>query len=176
MEYKSDVIKNQKFEIGRTINFSLCNCEKCDFFNCPKKNYCLKTKPHKYSVLEFCESNINYILEKCDTSNDCKNFKLTYDLLSEFLDDCVQFPKGLFWSLQTIDNGIDKFEDSKCSGIHFVKFTRTGKELLVCEIKISTEEIYDYYSTETQYNFVKKTIKDLNKIKEFVIKYNNDKN
>lgn len=39
MELKFDVIKGQKFEIGRTINPFLCDCKECDFLNCPKKNY-----------------------------------------------------------------------------------------------------------------------------------------
>ena len=53
--YKADVIKNQKFDIGRTINPFKCDCEKCDFLHCPKNNYAVKTKPHKYKVSEFCE-------------------------------------------------------------------------------------------------------------------------
>lgn len=33
-------VKGQTFDIGRTINFTKCHCEKCDFMNCP--NYAKK--------------------------------------------------------------------------------------------------------------------------------------
>ena len=42
--YKADVIKNQKFDIGRTINPFKCDCEKCDFLHL--KNY-INTVQHQ---------------------------------------------------------------------------------------------------------------------------------
>ena len=42
MSFKMVPIKNQKFEIGRTINPFNCDCKKCDFMNCPKNNYAVK--------------------------------------------------------------------------------------------------------------------------------------
>lgn len=42
MPFKMVPVKNQKFEIGRTINPFNCDCKKCDFMNCPKNNYAVK--------------------------------------------------------------------------------------------------------------------------------------
>ena len=57
MEFKLIPAKNQKFDIGRTINFTKCNCEKCDFMHCPKNNYALKMVQKKYTVQEFFNEN-----------------------------------------------------------------------------------------------------------------------
>lgn len=55
MEFKLIPAKNQKFDIGRTINFTKCDCEKCDFMHCPKNNYALKMvqkKIHRSRVFQ----------------------------------------------------------------------------------------------------------------------------
>lgn len=36
MKFKLIPAKNQKFDVGRTINFTKCDCEKCDFMHCRK--------------------------------------------------------------------------------------------------------------------------------------------
>ena len=43
-------VKGQTFDIGRTINFTKCNCEKCDFMNCP--NYAKKMTVKKFVRFE----------------------------------------------------------------------------------------------------------------------------
>ena len=40
LEYELVPVKNQKFDIGRTINFTKCKCDKCDFLHCD--NYAKK--------------------------------------------------------------------------------------------------------------------------------------
>lgn len=42
MKFQLIPAKNQKFDIGRTINFTKCDCAKCDFMRCPKNNYAVK--------------------------------------------------------------------------------------------------------------------------------------
>ena len=41
MKLAFEPVKNQKFDIGRTINFTKCDCEVCNFMRCPKHNYAL---------------------------------------------------------------------------------------------------------------------------------------
>ena len=64
MKLKLDIVKKQRFEIGRTINPLLCDCEKCDFLHCPKDNYAVKMKPHKYTVKEFYEEWHDEIIKR----------------------------------------------------------------------------------------------------------------
>lgn len=95
MEFKLIPAKNQKFDIGRTINFTKCNCEKCDFMHCPKNNYALKMVQKKYTVQEFFNENKNEIVKK-------RSLKLyfNYETLSDFMDACVSgFPKGTYWNM-----------------------------------------------------------------------------
>lgn len=73
MEFKLIPAKNQKFDIGRTINFTKCNCEKCDFMHCPKNNYALKMVQKKYTVQEFFNENKNEIVKKTQ-------FKIVFQL------------------------------------------------------------------------------------------------
>ena len=42
MAFQMIPVKNQKFEIGRTINLSKCDCKECTYMNCPKHNYAVR--------------------------------------------------------------------------------------------------------------------------------------
>ena len=87
MKLEFEPIKKQRFDIGRTINPFLCDCETCDFMNCPKHNYALKMKRKRHTVEEY----INYYVD------DLKKWGfLTEDLLEEFMD-LFSFPKGTYW-------------------------------------------------------------------------------
>ena len=98
MEFELIPVKNQKFDIGRTINLTKCNCEKCDFMHCPKNNYALKMVQKKYTVQEFFNENKNEIVKK----RNLKSY-FNYETLSDFMDACVSgFPKGTYWNM---DNG-----------------------------------------------------------------------
>ena len=98
MEFKQIPVKNQKFDISRTINIAECNCEKCDFMHCPKNNYALKMVQKKYTVQEFFNENKNEIVKK----RNLKSY-FNYETLSAFIDACVSgFPKGTYWNM---DNG-----------------------------------------------------------------------
>lgn len=98
MEFKLVPAKNQKFDIGRTINFAKCDCEKCDFMHCPKNNYALKMVQKKYSVQEFFNANKDNLVKK-----RCLKLYFDYETLCDFMDACVSgFPKGTYWNM---DNG-----------------------------------------------------------------------
>ena len=82
MKFKMIPVKNQKFEIGRTINFTKCDCKECNFMSCPKNNYCLKMTQKKYTVKEFFSENKEDMLKysslyKCARKTSTKNTKKT---------------------------------------------------------------------------------------------------
>lgn len=102
MEMIYEKVKGQKFDIGRTINFTKCNCEKCDFMNCPNNNYAVLTKVKKHSVSDFLILYKDDLI-KLNTRNFRKDelvlnkLELTYNLINELVGECFNFPKGLFW-------------------------------------------------------------------------------
>lgn len=96
MEFKLVPAKNQKFDIGRTINLAKCDCEKCDFMHCPKNNYALKMVQKKYTVQEFFDANKDQIVEK----RSLRLYLFDYAALADFMDACVTgFPKGTYWNM-----------------------------------------------------------------------------
>ena len=128
MELKFVPIKNQKFEIGRTINFTKCDCEKCDFMHCPKNNYALKMVQKKYTVKDFFEENKEEIME-------CRNLKdyFNFDTVGDFIGACVRFPKGTYWNLCGDDIELVKINRSKYGG-DFLTLARIN---LDCDVSIA---------------------------------------
>lgn len=147
MELKFDVIKGQKFEIGRTINPVLCDCKKCDFLNCPKKNYAVKTRKHIYKVDEFI-SEYELSLKSCKI--------LTRELLGEFME-CFRFPKGIYWDLTDYS-----------TKIRLVSFSRRGSEVIKGTINTQTGEIWDYDLSSRQYALAERISKGINKVYKFI--------
>ena len=94
MKLEYEPVKGQPFDIGRTINFTKCNCEKCDFMNCT--NYAKKMKLKKFKKTEeFIQSWKEQNPEYADkVYSDDKAFE---ELITDFLDRMISFPKGLFW-------------------------------------------------------------------------------
>lgn len=96
MEFKLIPAKNQKFDIGRTINFTKCDCQKCDFMHCPKNNYALKMVQKKYTVQDFFNENKDKLVKKRSL-----NLYFSYENLADFIDACVSgFPKGTYWNME----------------------------------------------------------------------------
>lgn len=102
MKFEQVPVKNQKFDIGRTINFTKCNCEKCDFIHCPKNNYALKMQKKMYTVKEFWDENKDDIVS-VGSLEEYFNF----DTISDFLDACIKFPKGTYWEWVGYNNTIE---------------------------------------------------------------------
>lgn len=95
MKTKWEPIKNQKFDIGRTINFAKCDCEKCDYMHCPKNNYCVKMKQSKYSIEEF----VAEMKEEIKNKGNIYDYLSDWDGMTEFMDACIGgFPKGTYWN------------------------------------------------------------------------------
>lgn len=100
MEFKLVPAKNQKFDIGRTINLAKCDCKKCDFMHCPKNNYALKMVRKKDTVQEFFNANKEEIVK-------ARSLKVyfNFDTVVEFMDDIViGFPKGTYWNMDYYDS------------------------------------------------------------------------
>lgn len=150
MEIKYDVIKNQKFDIGRTINWAKCDCKECDFLHCPKKNYVPLTKQHRYTVKQF----IQYYSDVLNRSTFVCSF--VSDLFDDFMS-LFPFPKGTYWKPSCFEEGIE-----------LVSFNRGGKEILKASINIRTGEIYDWDMTQSQQKLAGKISKAIKVINNFI--------
>ena len=160
--YKADVIKNQKFDIGRTINPFKCDCEKCDFLHCPKDNYAVKTKPHKYKVSEFCEMWHDELIK-----NDY--FKATDDMLIDLIGDCISFPKGTYWAI-----GYNIW-NKDIEGVEIFKMNRKNEPVTIGKVHLSNwtpiSHIEEYDFSEAQYKLAKRIEKAFIKVTEYIEKH-----
>lgn len=147
MELKFVPVKNQRFDIGRTINFAKCDCKKCDFMNCPKNNYALKMKRKRYTVDDF----IKFYAEELQ-----KWGFLTDELITEFMD-LFSFPKGTYWNTN-YDRTL----------IQFIVFNRKQDEVRKGTVNVRTGEIWEYDFSEPQYRLACKVSKGINKVYEFI--------
>lgn len=171
-------VKNQKFEIGRTINPFNCDCEKCDFMNCPKHNYAVKMVQKKYSVSDFWNEWKDKILElnkpqKWQYSfHDKYAFKMTYDMINDFFDFlCFSFPKGTYWSLTCPESYDGEIETRVYKRISLVKFSRRGDELELGNIEIAYHRIHEYDFNDRQYKLAVKIRDAIAQLKELVFEY-----
>lgn len=171
-------VKNQKFDIGRTINPFKCDCEKCDFMNCPKHNYAVKMTRKKYSVSDFWNEWKDKILElnkpqKWQYSfHDNYKFKMTYEMINDLFDFlCFSFPKGTYWSLTCPESYDGEIETRVYRHISLVKFSRRGDEIEVGSIEVANHKIHEYDFTERQYKLATKIRDSIAKLKEFVFEY-----
>lgn len=154
MKHKEIVIKNQKFDIRKTINPFKCDCKHCDFINCPKNNYCRDTKKYYYSFEELWIEWKDKVLKE----------GFTYDFLTDLVGDCVEFHKGLYWEFgYTIFGDIESIVLRK---LRRNKFEFEGK------IYIENGKIYDYFSTKRDLkvaekisNLIKQTINKIAEVK-----------
>lgn len=159
-------VKNQKFDIGRTINPFKCDCAECTFMKCPKNNYAVKMKRKSYSVQEFWNEYSEDILSINKPKRIQYNFpheykfKLTYKLLNELMDMLnFKFPKGTYWELNDYSYQINPEEDidnNFCDAITLVKFSRTGSELSLGYISVHDHKIHEYDFSNAQYKLAEK--------------------
>lgn len=150
MEIKYDVIKNQKFDIGRTINLTKCDCEKCDFLHCPKKNYVPLTKQRRYTVKEF----IAYYSDVLNRSTFVCSF--ASDIFDDFMA-LFSFPKGTYWRPSCFEKGVE-----------LVVFNRRGQEVQKGSINLDSGEIYDWDMSTAQHNLSSKISKAIKEVNSFI--------
>ena len=171
-------VKNQKFDWGRTINPFNCDCESCDFMNCPKRNYAVKMVRKKYSVAVFWNEWKDKILElnkpqKWMYSFHGKyTFKMTYDMINDFFDFlCFSFPKGTYWTPASPETWGGEIENCVYQEISLIKLSRAGKEITLGNIDIGRHYIIDYDLNDKQYALAEKIVKELKWLKEKVFEY-----
>lgn len=176
-------VKNQKFDIGRTINPFNCDCAECTFMNCPKNNYAVKMKRKQYKVDSVFKEHKEDILRYNKPSRLLYNFhnryklRLTYSVLNDFFDFLsLNFPKGTYWSLEYPETYDSDIEDTVYNRISLVKFNRNGEEIEVGHISVQTSEIYDKYMSKSQYKLACKIKENLDILKELIFEYYEDMN
>ena len=154
MELKYEVIKNQKFDIGRTINPFKCDCKDCDFLHCPKKNYAPKTRLVRPTVDKFI---------KCYSSELKEQKALTRELLDEFRD-IFSFPKGTYWSF-----GTDSFWYSG-GHIELNTFNRKYEVVLKGTVNVTSGEVWEHDFTTAQERLANRISSAIKKVNEFIEK------
>lgn len=171
-------VKNQKFDIGRTINPFNCNCEKCDFMNCPKHNYALKMTKKVWKVIDFWNEFKNEILA---INKPCKweyNFhdnyvlELNYKLIDEFMD-LFSFPKGTYWSPEDVRwySGDTEIEERIYRTIELQKVSRSGNIITLGKITIRNGNYVDCDLSISQEKLAIKISKALKELKELIFDY-----
>lgn len=158
MKFELVPAKNQKFDIGRTINFTKCDCEKCDFMHCPKNNYALKMVQKKYTVQEFFDENKEAIVK-------ARSLKVyfNYETLTDFMDACVSgFPKGTYWNMD-FDDGIELVTQNRSK--HGADFLRRAEISFFAYLPIT------YYTgcTDTQEKLAEKIQRLLRQLTDLLI-------
>lgn len=171
-------VKNQKFEIGRTINPFKCDCKECTFMDCPKHNYAVKMTRKKYSIDDFWNEYKVEILKLNKPKKWQYNFHgkyeflLTDELLNEFFYILsFTFPKGTYWqntspNIFTTNTGVTSYRE-----ISLVKFAKNGSEVTLGSVNITNPTIYDYDLNERQYKLAEKICDNIKRLKEKVFEY-----
>lgn len=151
LEYEP--VKGQTFDVGRTINFTKCNCEKCDFLNCP--NYAPKMKLKKFkNTKEFAavwkQQNPEF------ATSVYTNHKAFEELIMDFMDRMISFPKGLYWKLNhswTTPEEVIGVDLVRMSKTQYEKEREGGFVSFAC---IDFEQNYDrteYYAYSSCYSY-----------------------
>ena len=133
-------VKGQTFNIGKTINFTKCDCVECDFMNCPKNNYCHEYENSYISVKDFFNDNFE-LITNCNTLGEKQKYfnilekcvAIPYSLFCDFIENCIKFPKNLFWNIgATITNGesddfiVSSITICSLSGVSYVEIYSDG--------------------------------------------------
>ena len=172
-------IPNQKFEIGRTINLSRCDCEVCNYMNCPKNNYALKMRKRVFKVADFWEAykdkilKVNVPYKWQYNMHDKFHLHLTYDLITEFIDRLFNFPEGTYWSPEDCLTYSEKYDifDSVYETIMLQKMNRKGIAIDLGSIRISDGEYTDFDLSEEQEKLAIRISKALKELKELIFDY-----
>ena len=179
MSFAMIPVKNQKFEIGRTINPFNCDCKECDFMNCPKHNYAVKMTKKIWKVADFWEDFKDEILAinkpyKWQYSFHNKYvFELNYKLITEFIDMLFSFPKGTYWSPEDKKWHTDdtEIEEQIYETIALQKVSRSGNIVNLGTVLVGNGNYQDYDLSATQERLAIKISNALKELKELVFKH-----
>lgn len=170
-------IKNQKFEIGRTINPFLCNCINCDFMHCPKQNYAVKMRAKQHTIEEIFDKYYSRITQlnkpKLWEVSFKSDFKLvlTYDLINDLMYELnIPFPAGTYWRLGDLYIDDDNIDNCVYDKLELVIISRDGEEICKGSIKISDATIQNYGLNRQQLKLASKLSELFTDIKELMFK------
>lgn len=104
MKFKMIPVKNQKFEIGRTVDPTKCDCKECNFMNCPKNNYCLKMTQKKYTVKEFFNENKEDMLKYASLYKWFKSDNIDPDMPINYFTGCTNVQEKIQKRLEQLEN------------------------------------------------------------------------
>lgn len=171
-------IPNQKFEIGRIINFSRCGCEKCDYMHCPKNNYAVKMKRKSFTVKTFFENNKEEILALNKPARWQGSFRkkfdleLNYALIVELFDTLnFAFPKGTYWAVDDYKWFEEDTDKTIYRAINIVKFSHKGSEITLGTIEIANGMVSDVDFSQVQEKLSNKISKALTDLKALIFNY-----
>lgn len=171
-------ISNQKFDIGRIINFSRCDCEECDYVHCPKNNYAVKMKRKSFTVKTFFENNKSEILALNKPARwQCsfrRNFELqlNYALIVELFDTLnFAFPKGTYWAVDDYKRLEKDTDKTIYRTISIVKFSRRGSEITLGTIEIANGTVSNVDFSQAQEKLASKISKVLTDLKDLIFSY-----
>lgn len=175
MPFKMVPVKNQKFEIGRTINPFNCDCKKCDFMNCPKNNYAVKMTKKIWELEDYWKIFKEEILAlnkpyKWQYSfHDSYDLELNYRLIEEFIDMLFNFPRGTYWSPGDKKWYVcDNVSEQVYRKILIQKVSRSGNIVNLGEININNGKYFDLDLSTAQERLAIKISNALKNLKELV--------
>ena len=170
--------KGQRFDIKRTINFALCNCEKCDFMNCPKNNYAVKMVRKKHTVKDFFEANKDEVIKINQPKKWMYSFHnlyqpiLTYELINEMFDMIpFGFPKGTYWSLSDPKSCDDEIEKRVYYTITLSKFHHSGREVTRGTIDIRNQRIWNLDLSTAQEKLANRICDAIRQLRELIFEH-----
>ena len=171
MTVEFEPIKNQKFDIGRTINPFKCDCTECTFMNCPKKNYAVKMKIKKHSVDDFFNTYTEQILKLNRYKKiEPVDLRLSYFLINELVGDCISFSKGTYWGLGECIDSKKEIEDSIYNSVKIQSVRRDDNIVTHGVIYISDGRIVDYNLNDSQYKTATRISAAFKKVRELTDK------
>lgn len=173
-------VKNQKFDIGRTINPFKCDCKQCDFLHCPKNNYAVKMKRKSFTVSDFFNNNREEILALNNPQEvgTIKSFtlELNYALIAELFDTMnFTFPEGTYWATDDYKWLADDVNETIYKEITIVKFSRKGKEITLGKVNIGDGKVFDIDLSQTQEKLANKISKALRELKDLILCVNKER-
>lgn len=179
MSFEFVPVKNQKFEVGRTINPFKCDCEKCDFLHCPKHNYAVKMTKKIWKVSDFWEEFKEEIIQINKPKRWQYSFhnryeiELNYKLLNEFVDMLFSFPKGTYWSPEDVKWHTDDtdIKEQIYKTIALQKLSRSGNIVTLGSISIGSGLYSDYDLSAKQEKLAIKISSALKELKELIFAY-----
>ena len=112
MEIKFVKKVDQKYDVSRVKNISLCGCKECDFINCPNDNYDYELTRYIYPVEAFISYN-------CDALCKCG---FSEGLVDEYFESCVDYPSDYYYSVDDMDS----------RKVYIVRLIKTGESKKAC--------------------------------------------